>query len=243
MQRPGSETSSTRDTSQRAMLTPVQLSMFGLANWRDIPSTISLPASADGPMPCAWQDGQTIDQSGPGVAPASPFPLPDNAGPGPTPDTCGQTSSASSASAVLQSSLENRLRARTDVNGSPEYVLTWKAWPMRLGPPICALRAQARHTLGNGCIGWPTLIKRDGATLLRARRAPNATGSEPMAWVGGLVTGIVTENRAGLKMEVSVGLNPAWASWLMGFPAEWPQSAPLVTRSSRKSPPNSSVPR
>lgn len=87
---------------------------------------------------------------------------------------------------------------------------------------------------------WPTLIKRDGATLLRARRAPNATGSEPMAWVGGLVTGLVTENRAGLQMEVSVGLNPAWASWLMGFPAEWPQLAPSATRSSRKSQRNSS---
>src|SRR5690242_21166272 len=58
---------------------------------------------------------------------------------------------SSSPSAVLQSSLESRLRARLDVHGSPEYVLTWKTWDMPSGPLICALRASARPTSGNGC--------------------------------------------------------------------------------------------
>lgn len=41
-------------------------------------------------------------------------------------------------------------------NGSPEYALTWKHWDMPAGPPICALRASARHTSASGFSGWPT---------------------------------------------------------------------------------------
>lgn len=196
------------------------------------PSVISSPESADGASPFGSLDGQTTSGSGQGPVPVSRFRSRENSKAMPTNDTSGPLFTASSPSAALQWSLENKLRARLGGNGSPEYVLTWKTWDMPAGPPICALRASARHTLGNGCIGWPTLIKRDGATLLRARRAPNATGSEPMAWVGGLVTGIVTENRPGLQMEVPVGLNPAWTSWLMGFPAEWPLLVPSATPSS-----------
>jgi len=65
-------------------------------------------------------------------------------------------------SADLQLSLENRLRARLDVNGSPEYALTWKQWDMPSGPPICALRASVRRTSGNGCGGWRTPSGSDG---------------------------------------------------------------------------------
>ena len=48
------------------------------------------------------------------------------------------------------------MRALTDVNGSPEYALTWKTWDMPSGPPICALRASGRRISDNGCTGWPT---------------------------------------------------------------------------------------
>lgn len=198
---------------------------------RAIRSAISSQGSEDGRSLSGSPDGQTNAPPGPVHVPVSRFRSRDSRKAMPTNDTSGPLFTVLSKSAALQRSLENRLRARMGGNGSPEYVLTWKTWDMPAGPPICALRASARHTHGNGCIGWPTLIKRDGATLLRARRAPNATGTEPMAWVGGLVTGIVTENRPGLQMEVPVGLNPVWASWLMGFPAEWTQSAPSEMRS------------
>jgi len=48
-----------------------------------------------------------------------------------------------------------------DVDGSPEYELTWKQWDMPSGPPICALRASARRTSDNGCGGWPTPVAND----------------------------------------------------------------------------------
>ena len=72
------------------------------------------------------------------------------------PATSGPSSAASSASATLQQSLENKLRAALDGRGSPLFVLTWKHWAMASGPPICALRASAPRTSGNGCGSWPT---------------------------------------------------------------------------------------
>jgi hypothetical protein len=77
-----------------------------------------------------------------------------------TSDICGQSSETSWKSADLQASLENKLRASLDVNGSLEYELTWKKWDMSVGPPIFALRASARRISGKGStgvlFGWPT---------------------------------------------------------------------------------------
>jgi hypothetical protein len=74
----------------------------------------------------------------------------------PTSGICGQSSSDSLKPVSLQQSLANRLRARMDVNGSPEYSLTWKEWDIAGQEPICALRASARRTSDNDCSGWPT---------------------------------------------------------------------------------------
>ena len=43
-----------------------------------------------------------------------------------------------------------------DVNGSPEYDLTWSHWDMPSGPPICRLRGWPRRTSVSVCFGWPT---------------------------------------------------------------------------------------
>jgi len=45
--------------------------------------------------------------------------------------------------------------------GSLLYALTWKHWDLPSGPQICALRASARRTSGNGCTGWPTATSND----------------------------------------------------------------------------------
>jgi len=54
------------------------------------------------------------------------------------------------------------LRALTDGRGSPLFALTWKAWAMPSGPPICALRASGLHTSGNGSTSWPSPRAADG---------------------------------------------------------------------------------
>ncbi len=74
--------------------------------------------------------------------------------------TSGPTSSASSAPVRLQSCLESRLRDLVDVNGSPEFTLTWREQGIGARLRICALLARARPTCGKDTSGapngWPT---------------------------------------------------------------------------------------
>jgi len=91
----------------------------------------------------------------------------------------------SSPSAVLQSSLESRLRAELDGHGSPEYVLTWKTLDMPSGPPICALRASARRTSDNGSSGWPTASARDWRDGRSNQHGVNARPLNEVAMLAG----------------------------------------------------------
>ena len=124
-------------------------------------NAISSPESADGLSPCGGQDSKTPEESGLAPVPVSRFRALEKDRDTPTSGTCGPLFTASSPSAVLQRSLESRLRARMAVNGSPEFALTWKDWDMPAGEPICALRASARRTVDNGFTGWPTASARD----------------------------------------------------------------------------------
>jgi len=124
--------------------------------FQDSLNVISSPESADGRLLCSSQTGLQLDLFGPEVAPVSHSVWPVKGMAPATIDISGQSSDVSLRTVSLQSSLENRLRARLDVNGSPEYVLTWKQWNMESGPPICALRASQRRTSDSDCGGWPT---------------------------------------------------------------------------------------
>src|SRR5580700_5063222 len=62
----------------------------------------------------------------------------------PMPVTYGRKCGESSPSAALGSFLESKLRARTDLSGSPEYRQVWKFSDMLLGEPIFRLRASLR---------------------------------------------------------------------------------------------------
>ena len=77
----------------------------------------------------------------------------------------GRTSSTSSASVVLQSLSESRLRARTQNLGSTLYALTWKTWTMPLEPSRFRLRASVRRTSEIDSTGaaspWATPAARD----------------------------------------------------------------------------------
>jgi hypothetical protein len=123
---------------------------------KDTRNATFLPESAGGRMLSNLPSGHQLDLFGPDHAHVNPFRWQGLGKALKTKGIFGRNSHDSSASANLQLSLESRLRQRLDVNGSPEYDLTWKRWDMQSGPPICALRALARRTSGSVCSGWPT---------------------------------------------------------------------------------------
>lgn len=135
------------------------------------PAVTSLPELPVGSTPCISRAGRKVGPSGREAAPASHSHAQAKGKAKKTPGTCGPSSDALSPTVILQRSLANKLRLRLVVNGSPEYVLTWKNWDMQSGPPICALRARARRTSDNAFTGWPTPnIPNRGCEMSKAGR-------------------------------------------------------------------------
>jgi hypothetical protein len=127
---------------------------LNLATSPDTSACICSAALPGGKPLSTSPDGK--DQSGPLPVRVSRFRALDAEKAMPTNDTCGPLFITSSPSANLQRCLENRLRARMDENGSPEYELTWKELDMPSGLAICALRALAPRTQGNDFTGRPS---------------------------------------------------------------------------------------
>ena len=298
MQRNGSEILSTADTSQEATLTSDQSLTYAPTTCAATINATFLPVSEDGRVVSGLPDGTIILLHSPPPALVSRFRALESGKAMPTNDTSGPLFTASSPSARLQLSLENRLRAKMGVNGSPEFVLTWKHWDMPAGAPICALRASARPTSANGFTGWPTPVANDdnkspeAHLAMKARmgggrkkitslqvaakawpppmagtpaqhgynRAGNNDSSRKTVEIAkGWATPRAIDGRTkgnGPRPDTLTGqthygkdrkrlaggvLNPAFASWLMGFPEDWISCAPSAMPSSRKSRRNSSV--
>lgn len=172
----GCETSSTLDTSPPASLTSDPSRTSTRPTSGASPSATSSPASVSGPMPFAAPAGQMIDLFG-------PVPVRANLSPRQAKDlglltsgTSGRTGTTSSASAALQSSLESRLRARTQSLGSTLFKMTWKPWVTPSGRSRFRLRASALRTSETGSTGWPTpsaneFAHADEAKMLARREA------------------------------------------------------------------------
>lgn len=116
----------------------------------------SSPASADGPTLLSLPDGHEAGLFGPVPVRASHSARQGSSKAKRIPAISGPCSFGSSASASLQRSLASKLADALDVNGSPEFAMTWKRSAMPSGAPICRLAARARRISGSGCSGWPT---------------------------------------------------------------------------------------
>jgi hypothetical protein len=121
---------------------------------RTSPNATSSPASAFGPWHFAAPAGQMTDLFG-------LVPLPANLSARQakelallTSGTYGRHSTTSSASVALQSSLESRLRVKTQTLGSTLYKMTWKAWDTGSGRSRSRLRASVLRTSEIGSTGW-----------------------------------------------------------------------------------------
>lgn len=149
----------------------------------DLHNAISLQELVDGVSRLPLRDGLVTSLYGPVPAPVSPSVWPVKDSEPRMIVISGLSSAASLRTADLQRSLESRLRQQMDVNGSPEYVLTWKQWDMESGPPICALRASQRRISDKDYTGWPTptnsmMTEQD---LTQAMTAGNGTGRKTYA--------------------------------------------------------------
>ena len=125
-------------------------------------SAISSPGSADGPLPCVAQDGQTAARHGQHHALASLSARQAKDLGLLTSGTYGPPHTGLSASAALSWSLASNLEALTRTTGSTLYKLTWKPWAMPSGRLRFRLRASARRTRETVLIGWPTPIASNG---------------------------------------------------------------------------------
>lgn len=124
----------------------------------DLHKPTSVPASPSGPLRFDKLGGLTIDEFGQHLYPANLSARQAKALGLLTSGICGPVSTTWSNSVGLQSSLESRLRAKTQTLGSTLYKLTWKAWDTGSGQYRFRLRASVRRTSETGSTGapWPT---------------------------------------------------------------------------------------
>lgn len=131
----------------------------------DTPNVTFSRESGVGLTPLTLPDGRVIDPCGLALALANLSAQQVKALGLRTSGIYGPPGSTSSRSASLQSSLESRLRASTQMLGSTLYTLTWKAWVTPSGVSRSRLRASVRRISETETTGlasaWPTPTTRD----------------------------------------------------------------------------------
>jgi len=146
-----------------------------------MPSVISLPESASGATPCASQDGQMTDLSGPAPALANLSARQAKEQGLMTSGTYGLLGITWPDSIAQQLSLANKLQALLASSGSTLFRLTWKARGTPSQRQICALRASALRTSDSDCTSWPTPIVNDSTGSTHCYAGTNPDGSRRIA--------------------------------------------------------------
>ncbi len=207
-----------------AMLTSETFRMLEQMTLWDTNNATSSPASAAGGSHCAPPAGPTTEKCGQDHAPASHSAPLASAAAQPMRATCGHSGATSLRSAALQQSLESRLREAVDLNGSPEFGMTWKHKAMPWGAPIFRLAASQRHRNASesGLLPWATPKASDGEKASALSKARQAEGRQPdclpgqvRPWLG------LTAKDGALSQESS--------RWVMGYPIAWSSCAATAT--------------
>jgi hypothetical protein len=134
---------------------------------KDSRNAISSPALESGATPCGSPDGPMSDLFGRDHAPVSHFRPAAKGRVAPTIATSGPIGRGSSESAILQQSLENKLKQRLAMGGSTLFSMTWKKLVTPSGRLLSRLAASARRTSGSGCTSWPTPNAMEGGQTSR----------------------------------------------------------------------------
>jgi hypothetical protein len=180
--------------------------MLDQTTYADTHNATSSPASESGHTRFDAQDGQMIDLFG--LVPvranlsarqAKELDLMMSG-------TYGRTSSTSSKSASLQSSLENKLRARTSMLGSTLYKMTWKPWATPSGRSRSRLRASVRRISETERTGWATPVAHEARLTTQVVNAlapdndPRLAGWTTPSATDGVRGGTITENMTGSSL-------------------------------------------
>ena len=191
------------------------------ANLPDTPNITFSPELEAGPMLSNSPDGE-IGQSGPEVAPVSLSQPPGDSEVSQTSGTSGRFGCGSSASIALQQSLESKLRQRLPLDGWTKSRMTWKAKVTPSGRRYYQLAVSRRLMNEDVYSLWPTPQASDG---LRARMSVSSMQK------------VLVDARGGrsylarvLAHEFSLLQSTGFTAWLMGFPIEWLDCGPSVTR-------------
>lgn len=126
------------------------------ANSQDTPNVISLLGSEFGAQPSDSPASPTLDLFGVEVVPVKSTALLAKEKAQVVTKTYGRYLPASSQSAALQRSMENRLRRLLDTDGLTEYEQTWKRKITPSGVSYLEHTARGRRTSGSDCGGWAT---------------------------------------------------------------------------------------
>lgn len=185
------------------------------ATLTDTCSATSSPASVAGPTHSPLLDGPQTGLFGQDRAHASRSAWLEAAEENPTDDTCGLSFGDLSQSAILQSSLENKLRHRLEKYGFVPCDLIWSKWLEDSPLPVCALMPLARHTKGCERFGIPTPQAMDAKGYSDALRHKYRKTGHLKHWTHG--TALAIHSSSGK----SSWPNPAFAEWLMGYPPAW----------------------
>jgi hypothetical protein len=202
---------------------------FSTPTSRDSLIATSLRASADGPWRCDGRDGVTATQSGRPASHVSHSPALGSSEEWTTSDTYGPKSNDSLTSESLQLSLENKLRAQLEKDGSTWCSMTWRIKATPAGRRYCDHVVSAGRRSGKGSIGLlPALSAREGRDWSRGRILASLDNGT------GVAKRICALLQSDLLSEEICGLNPSFGGWMQGYPTEWADCMGLETPSTHE---------